>query len=252
MEAQGPTNPENTVGSDDLGPEEAVRIRRFARFFKNYMSVSSLILASLPIPVTAWKVLPIYEAHRGILTTYTPVFCFLILGFLFFSRHYLARRFFPEYLGFAFGAASSATFRWGMRVERVWNWFFAMSPFFLIALSVLFVYLYHELLAISLSAASGLDPLLIDKFVPHVAGSEPLPMLPAGQLYLSEQYIMNNLSFAGVPFGSQLILYYLAIFCCAEAAFVLMAMKEYLQDLARLTDMQLIVGHAPASPKGTA
>jgi hypothetical protein len=36
-----------------------VRFESFAHFFKSYMSVSSVIVAALPIPVAAWKLIPI-------------------------------------------------------------------------------------------------------------------------------------------------------------------------------------------------
>ena len=39
-----------------------------------------------------------------------------------------------------------------------------------------------------------------------------------------------------------LMLYYVAIFLSAEAAFILMAIKEYLQDLVGLTETDVILG----------
>jgi hypothetical protein len=38
------------------------------------------------------------------------------------------------------------------------------------------------------------------------------------------------------------MLFYIAIFTCAEAAFILMAIKEYLQDLVGLSELELIRG----------
>ena len=73
-------------------------IRAFAHFFKNYMSLSSVVTAALPIPITALGVLPTFQAHTKILSTYTPVFCFLILAYVFYRRHSLACFMFPGYV----------------------------------------------------------------------------------------------------------------------------------------------------------
>src|SRR5690348_8033924 len=72
-------------------PSDPARVRAFASFFKNYMSVSTVVAASLPLPISYWKLIPIYEGHRSILMTYTPLFCFLTLGYIFYSRHAIAR-----------------------------------------------------------------------------------------------------------------------------------------------------------------
>jgi len=53
------------------------RVRAFASFFKRYMSVSTLVVAALPIPVTALGAIPTFKAHTKLLSVYTPLFCFL-------------------------------------------------------------------------------------------------------------------------------------------------------------------------------
>src|SRR6266567_4563825 len=67
------------------------RLEVFANFFKGYMSVSTVVAASIPIPVTNWKLIPIYAQQRGFLTVYASLFCFLLLAFVFSIRHRLAR-----------------------------------------------------------------------------------------------------------------------------------------------------------------
>ena len=42
--------------------------------------------------------------------------------------------------------------------------------------------------------------------------------------------------------GDLLMFLYLGIFLFAEAAFILMALKEYLQDLVKLSEQDLIMG----------
>src|SRR5260370_8145900 len=61
-------------------------MRGFATYFKDYMGISSLVTAALPIPVTAAKLIPTYSAQAKFLSLYTSLFCFLLLGFVFFVR----------------------------------------------------------------------------------------------------------------------------------------------------------------------
>ena len=74
------------------------RVRAFARFFKNYMGISSLVVAALPIPFSALRLFPVYKAQSYFLSVFTSLFCFLILGFIFFVRHSLAKLWFSDYL----------------------------------------------------------------------------------------------------------------------------------------------------------
>ncbi|WP_422358882.1 hypothetical protein [Reichenbachiella sp.] len=45
-----------------------------------------------------------------------------------------------------------------------------------------------------------------------------------------------------IPYGTLLITYYISFFILAEGAFVFMAIKEYLQDLLGLSEVDLIEG----------
>ena len=128
--------------ASEILPTDPRRVKAFASFFKNYMSVSSLIVAAVPIPVTAFNALPTFADHRAPLATYTSLFCFLALGFTFYLRHTLARWMFPQLV----------------------------------------------------AASADLLPL------------------------------------------------YIGMFVCAEAAFILMATREYVQDLLLLSDLEVIHG----------
>jgi hypothetical protein len=77
-------------------PTEPERVIAFASFFKRYMSVSSVVTAALPIPITKLNLIPTFEAYRNVLSVYTSLFCFLILGFIFYVRHHLGRHMFPD------------------------------------------------------------------------------------------------------------------------------------------------------------
>lgn len=182
---------------EDPLPSDPKRVQAFALFFKRYMSISTLVVASLPIPVTALGLIPTLAVHTKLLSVYTPLFCFLMLGFIFYSRHKLARIMFPEHfteLGFVLP-------RWA----RIARSLIRSLPFFLIALCLGSVLSYHSLLGTA----------------------------------TTNDFEMARPS----PLGSSLLmLLYLSIFLTAEAAFIMMAVKEYLQDLVGLTEMDLIRG----------
>src|SRR5271169_2305594 len=75
-------------------PHEPVRFAAFAQFFKAYMGTASIVTASLPIPVAAFHLIPTYAAQEKFLSTYTSLFCFLMLAYLFYIRHALGRAMF--------------------------------------------------------------------------------------------------------------------------------------------------------------
>src|SRR5664279_6325853 len=83
----------SAVSSADVTaqPHEPARFAAFAQFFKAYMGTASIVTASLPIPVAAFHLIPTYAAQEKFLSTYTSLFCFLMLGYLFYIRHWLGR-----------------------------------------------------------------------------------------------------------------------------------------------------------------
>jgi hypothetical protein len=56
----------------------------------------------------------------------------------------------------------------------------------------------------------------------------------------SASEVLKSADLARIPYGGWLAVLYVAIFVSAEAAFILMALKEYLQDILGITDQQLI------------
>lgn len=66
----------------------------FARHFQQYMGVQALVTAALPIPLSYWSVIPIFEAQRNSFTIYVPLFCFLLMAFVFYIRHPIGRALF--------------------------------------------------------------------------------------------------------------------------------------------------------------
>jgi hypothetical protein len=72
------------------------RIKIFANFFKSYMGVSTIVAASVPIPVASWNLIPMYAQQKGFLTVYSSLFCFLLLAFVFSIRHRVALHLFSR------------------------------------------------------------------------------------------------------------------------------------------------------------
>lgn len=179
---------------------EPVRLQAFAKFFKAYMGTASVVTASLPIPVAAFHLIPTYAAQEKFLSTYTSLFCFLMLAYLFYIRHSLGR------LMFFTRADGHVRFRA----------FVALVPFLLILGSLCLVALYHHFLMASL-----------------------LVFTQQGVTNSSTD-ILKSVDYREIPYSLQLTVCYLGMFLTAESAFILMALREYLQDVLKLQDASLI------------
>jgi len=183
---------------------KAPRIRGFANFFKSYMSVSTIVAASIPIPVASLKLIPVYSQQRGFLTVYASLFSFLLLAFVFSIRHRLAPRMFSR------GWVSSIL---------------AALPAVFILLTLACILAYHACLLDSIQALRSLGL-----------------RVPASEL-------LEKMDWTEIPKASTLAASYLGIFVFAEAAFVLMAIREYLQDSLKLSERDLLRGPAESAPE---
>lgn len=65
---------------------------------KHYTGVWCLVVAVLPIVVTRFGLIPVYESQRSLLPAYASFFCVLALAFVFSQRHRLARAMFAPRL----------------------------------------------------------------------------------------------------------------------------------------------------------
>lgn len=178
-------------------PKKSLRIQVFASFFKSYMSVSTIVVASIPIPVATWKLIPIYAQQRGFLTVYASLFCFLLLAFVFSIRHRLAPLIFSR----------------GWRGSVI-----AALPFVFILLTLVCILAYHAVLQHSVQ------------------------QIRLRGVTATTNDILNKLDLTEIPHELILAGYYLGIFVFAEAAFVLMALREYLQDVLHIDERDLLHG----------
>jgi len=177
-----------------------MRFAAFAGFFKAYMETASVVTASLPIPVAAFHLIPTYEAQAKFLSTYTSLFCFLLLAYLFYVRHWLGR------LMFYTKPDGDETLRRSV----------SLVPLLLIPASLGLVFLCYHFLVDSLTVFSEIGVI------------KPMTNL------------LNTTDYREIPDSLQLTVCYLGIFLTAEAAFILMALREYLQDVLHIQDVSLI------------
>ncbi len=228
----------------DVAPRSPERLRAFVRFFKGYMSLSSLVTAALPIPVTAFRLIPTYKAQTGVLSVYTSLFCFLILGFIFYSRHSLARLMFPEYLDKSIPSGS-------LGPRRLSRAFIKYLPLLLILLSIEFVFIYQTYWTRSVSQRRADIALGGYYFAPGPQSQPPSAQsqtVPATKRYqpedVQDKEILETKD-GFIPYATLLMIFYIGIFVTAETSFILMAIREFLQDVVGLTERDLIIGPPP-------
>jgi hypothetical protein len=176
-----------------------LKIDSFARFYKGYLNVWSVAAAALPIPVTSLHIIPAFRVQRPFLTLYSSLFCFLLLGFAFYCRHTIARGLVPRRDG------ARALFHFALMV----------LPGALILLTVGFVLAYHWILQDS----------LMELMRRGVKGAASV--------------VLDKADYLDIPSSIWLALTYLGMFMCAEAAFIIMALKEYLLDVHALSEAEL-------------
>ena len=70
----------------------------FSSPLKHYTGVWCLFVAALPIVVTQFGLIPVYDSQRSLLPAYASFFCLLALAFVFSQRHRMARAMFAPRL----------------------------------------------------------------------------------------------------------------------------------------------------------
>lgn len=236
------------------------RVRRFATYFKNYMGISTIVTAALPIPVTAMNLIPMFDSQRRLFSVYTSLFCFLTLAYVFYIRHLLAKVMFRGRFAYSI---------------------FPLLPI-VVALSCL--WLYHNGLqaaiadaklpdylrtsrttggyAFPTTATMATTGLVVTPYTATTTGIGPVPsavtsttstaMLRSpitsttGSVARSTREhtrttaeVLSQVELDEIKNGTSLMFWYLGIFAGAELAFVLMATREYMQDILRLDDQVL-------------
>ena len=257
-------------------PTEPARVKAFANFFKRYMSISSVIAAALPIPVTSISLIPTYTAHIKLLSTYTPMVCFLLLGYIFYMRQSIGNRMFGTQL---------TQYRYISKIrdayfkdedeekeqERILSAFINRAksrmviinvlPLFLIIASIGTILSYHHFLDQSVGLAmndESINTMVVETVSQDYSkryqdwlqktGKEEMMIPPIKfRAPLEEDIIKNPDLFLKytqlmfIPKSLLLMMHYIMFFAFAEAAFIFMAVREYIQDLLRLSDTTLLI-----------
>jgi hypothetical protein len=215
MEEALPDSDANPVDHDPLNrdehpPTDPKRLSSFATFFKNYMSVSAILAGAAPIPVALFDLIPQYDALRKLTTTLSSLLAFLALAYIFFNRSSLGQAWFGSYL--LNGAPTAAALR--------------RQPTRLRVVGLLL------LLLIFLSITSLVFYLIrLENSVRTTAGGRGVP----------PSIVLANAEWGRISNCAPLIMYLMGFFILAEAAFIVMALREYTQDLLGITDRELIL-----------
>jgi hypothetical protein len=184
-----------SMSSDPAGQHNPRRIETFANFFKSYTNVSTVVAAAAPVPVATLKLIPLYSQQKGFLTVCASLLCFLVLAFVFFIRHSLAKAMFST----------------------------GRQAFVIKTLTLLFI-------GSTLGCLFGYQATL----------RESLQQLRDIGAIGSTSGLLEQTDYAEIPRSLALGAYYLGIFVFAEAALVVMALREYLQDVLRLDEGVLL------------
>lgn len=204
MEGGRELNPRPRSPAKRRGAQPANRFGTFLKFFRRYLGVWSVGAAALPLPVAKFHLIPLYAALRDIFATYVSLFCFLVAGYVFYSRHPIARWMFQSL---------QAKAPIGRRV-------LAFLPMILILVSIACAAWYQIALTGSLQQVG---------YAFRIQGR------PA-----DTDSILQSAAFDEIVNGIGLLISYLGIFVAAEAAFLLMAIREYMQDILRLSDTEIL------------
>jgi hypothetical protein len=216
---------------EELGPIQSPRPKdfgSFVNFFKGYMGVMPLVMASFAPIVTLANAIPTYALQTKALSTMTGLLGFLLVAWAFSSRHALAIRFF-------FNARKARNpSRW-LRFSLVRS---ALGiPFLLIILMIGFYFAYSWTLEHSIMVSQA-DQLRRDGGLSAANNfDDPAAVMartPDKSIPLRSD-ILKEVNYR-IPYGTYLAVRYVGIFLCAELAFVFMALREYMQAVLQLSD----------------
>jgi hypothetical protein len=247
-----------------LSPRDADRRSRgYSAALRNGLIACAVLLALLPIPVTALRLLPVYRVHAGFLLFYAPLVCLLALAYLLYVRDLLGRFMFasilrplPEFDPYA-GSNTRDTltrlFR-GIQVTLL-----AVLPVALLAASFYCFTRYTgrltesvELAALTWDRSLQVQEPPVPNTVPAqkprgkarreaVGGSaQDSTIVPAPAPSRGE--VLENAGIDNIPLFTELTALYIGIFATALMAVIMMALKENAKDAMGLSEQDLILG----------
>jgi len=249
-------------------------ITQFARFFKTYSLGLSLVVAAVPLGMARWSLVPMFETNKYSLTIITSVASYLLVGFIFSQRHAIANLYFP---GVRRGMVRGKTLVAPANELRKSKYFSRLVPsalaLFAIALFVGYLFAVSEAthqvayqyatdppegpqqpVLTRARLEKGLSERIIDARLPF-GQDRPVKIISEEKKVGDKVVTVQNIQFpdedsvrallAGVPSTSipqagWMFILFTGAFLCAAAAFVLMGLKDYMQEVLHLTDKDLI------------
>jgi hypothetical protein len=221
--------------------------RSFVKFFKGYMGVMPLVVASFAPIVTLLNAIPTYSIQTKTLSTMTGLLGFLLVAWAFSSRHSLAVRFF-----YVQEKKSNNHYFWALRFSLFRS---ALGiPFCLIVLMIGFFFAYSWMLEHSIMVAQvdelsrgkqNVDELCrakqdYEEFEELARVNPAAIMITAPKDKIPPRSGILKQENYRIPYGTTLVALYVGIFLCAELAFVFMALREYMQSVLKLSDEVVI------------
>jgi hypothetical protein len=211
---ESPASNHDGAEPEATGTKKRGGFQRFVTFFVAYM-LAALTVASLPFPLTVARWTPTFSFQTQSLSVYSSLLCFLLLGFVFYSRATLSRLMFgPE-----FNELVNAMFKdhrtlltWLVNSVKI-------LPGLLIVFCLTSIWWYTSQLTEALS--------LLRNSVALTGTSHLNQCLTADNF---SDCLLTNADRLDVPNFWLLTLAYLGIFVSAELAVMLMAIKEYMQE----------------------
>jgi hypothetical protein len=235
------------------------------------LGMGTVLLALLPIPVTALELLPTYYMHARFLIFYAPVACFLEVAYLFYVRDLLARVLFrhildpePEPDPYYRPGLGDTLGHLGGRV-RVFG--IALLPLALVALSFFCLTRYMTRFERSvelaeqvmfdrlpeatrrhflLSSRPAADSSAVAPGQGQPDSSTALPGVPVPPEVLNRpalrQYVLSQAGIEDIPFFGELTALYIGAFLSAIAAALLMMLKEHAKQIMGISEEALMLG----------
>jgi len=204
----------------DADPRSA-DLRSFVKYFKRYMGVMPVFTAAVAPIITAARAIPVYKQEAYALSAYSGVLGFLLISWVFYIRKALAR--------FYFGA--------GPDISRRKKIVVGLLPLAFILLSLLCFFQYFRVLKDSVNTVrisdirsrctqQGIRPLApqesLDNYVSSIARFCTVQPIDRSSALAQETMF--------VPDEATLMWNYLGIFVWAEIAFIVMALREFLEE----------------------
>jgi hypothetical protein len=254
-------------GTNKDGSGTEVAIRRFGRYFKAYALGLSLVTASFPPVIGFFDVMPIFASIKAYVTGLTSLSCYLLVGFLFSVRRNLGQMYYPERKEGSVWIAN--------RRDAIWARVVSVLPSVLIVASLVFFFLYlwtihnaihriayeyaeqvvdndaKKLLQQVIGPQSDLRGFVVGRLEHQDAivriAYELSPSTKAVSAYDVQfptegivRSILQDTPSASLPSLFPIALFFISAFLCAVAAFVLVGLKDYLQDVLGISERELL------------